>query len=126
MAPALFIDTGWPARVLSPNASHQRNIWAKGRARKAAKNEGYLATCQALGRGAQFAPLDSRIRVTIHATPPTERRRDADNLIASVKALLDGIADRLKVDDSRFDAPLVVWHPPAKPGALRFEIEVQK
>ena len=34
--------------------------------------------------------------------PPDHRRRDLDNIIASMKAANDGIADALGIDDSRF------------------------
>ena len=124
MADALLIETGWPAPILSPNASRTRDFWSRKRAKDAAKTEGFLAACAALGRN-QFAPHDARIRVTIHAHPPTNRTRDDDNFTAQCKALLDGIARRLKVDDSRFELQPVQWHPAGKPGGVVIEIEVQ-
>ena len=111
MAGSLFIETGWPARELSPNASHQRNIWKKKRAKDAAKNEGFIATCAALqpartGPWGGGPPLGGGpLKVTIHAHPPTKRTRDDDNLTASCKSALDGIAKRLKIDNSQFQLP---------------------
>lgn len=43
------------------------------------------------------------IPVTITFHPPTKRRYDLDNRIASFKAGQDGIAQALAVDDSRFE-----------------------
>lgn len=34
--------------------------------------------------------------------PPDHRERDRDNLLASMKAGLDGVASALQIDDSRF------------------------
>jgi crossover junction endodeoxyribonuclease RusA len=42
------------------------------------------------------------LAVHLHFVPPDRRRRDLDNLIASMKAGLDGLADALGVDDSRW------------------------
>jgi hypothetical protein len=129
MAEPLLITTGWPARILSPNASRQRDIWNRKRAKDAAKNEGFTATCAALnpartgpwGGGPPLGP--GPFKLTIHAHPPTDRSRDDDNLIASCKALRDGIAARLKVDDRLFKLQPVQWHPVGRPGGLVFEIE---
>ena len=41
-------------------------------------------------------PLD--LDITFH--PPDNRRRDLDNMLASIKSGLDGISDALGVDDS--------------------------
>jgi hypothetical protein len=44
----------------------------------------------------------ARLRVSIIARPKDNRARDEDNLQASLKAALDGVAAALGVDDSRF------------------------
>lgn len=43
--------------------------------------------------------------------PPDNRRRDRDNLIASMKAATDGIADALGIDDSKFDCSYALGEP---------------
>jgi crossover junction endodeoxyribonuclease RusA len=121
MAAPLIIQTGWPGRVLSPNG--RPNRWRKAEAVKAAKNEAYFATSEAIGRSFATA-LPDRVKVTIHARPAVVRNRDDDNLVASCKAFLDGIAARLGVDDRRFDLQPVHWIPARSPGQLRFEVEV--
>lgn len=40
--------------------------------------------------------------VSVRFHPPDGRRRDLDNLLASVKAGLDGISEAVQVDDSRW------------------------
>jgi crossover junction endodeoxyribonuclease RusA len=40
--------------------------------------------------------------IAIEFCPPDYRRRDRDNLIASMKAATDGLADALGIDDSKF------------------------
>jgi crossover junction endodeoxyribonuclease RusA len=123
MASPLIIKTGWPGRSLSPNG---RVHWRKkASAVRAAKNEASLAAYQALGRCPGWSLAD-RLKVTIRAHPAVARQRDDDNLIASCKPFRDGIADRLGVDDSRFDLQPVVWGPPTGGhSCLYFEIEAQ-
>lgn len=42
------------------------------------------------------------LAVTLRFVPPDRRARDIDNLVASMKSGLDGLADVLQVDDSRW------------------------
>ena len=86
----------WPPRELSPNA---RVHWAA-RSRAVKK---YRADAHALALSEGLHMPDSD-KVWVHLTfcPPSHRRYDADNLLASCKSLLDGIADALKVNDHRF------------------------
>ena len=46
---------------------------------------------------------ERRIPLSIIFHKGDRRRRDQDNLIASMKASLDGVADALGVDDNLFD-----------------------
>jgi crossover junction endodeoxyribonuclease RusA len=47
-------------------------------------------------------PGEGKIPVEITFYPPDKRHRDADNMVASIKAGIDGLADALKVNDKRF------------------------
>jgi crossover junction endodeoxyribonuclease RusA len=86
----------WPPRDLSPNA---RVHWA----RKAKVTRSYREACYLLAKQARLkAPDADRIALTVTFLPPDGRRRDRDNLIASCKALFDGLADALQVDDAQF------------------------
>ena len=93
----LSIMLPWPPRELSPNyrAAHWSAI------SKAKKR--YRAACfiQAREQGAkamQTGPLD--VALIFH--PPDRRHRDWDNMIASMKAGLDGLADAIRVDDKHW------------------------
>ena len=92
------ITLPWPPRVLSPN---MRGHWAtKARFAKRYRQECYLRA-QALGaRPLQEEPETLRIRIVF--MPPDRRSRDLDNLLASMKHGLDGLAQALGVDDRIF------------------------
>jgi crossover junction endodeoxyribonuclease RusA len=114
----MTVTLGWPSRALSPNA---RTHWAMlARAKKAARREAYVA---AAGKALPLpvavvvgTPVSVRIQVTF--TPPNARRHDLDNLIASIKAHLDGISDAIGIDDSRWIWAAPVIAAPEKPGRV--------
>ncbi len=88
----------WPASVLSPN---NRKHW---RLKSDAKR---LQRCEwayvALGMGMKAKLTDGqKLDVRLEFYPPDRKIRDADNLLASCKAGLDGLSDALGIDDSRF------------------------
>jgi hypothetical protein len=103
-----LVAVPWPDRALSPNA---RIHWA--RKAKAAKTARAIAMLKARAWEVTNGPVDpdvSIIRFT--AQPKTARRMDDDNLIASLKATRDGIADALGVNDRRFATAPVKWGEP--------------
>jgi crossover junction endodeoxyribonuclease RusA len=51
---------------------------------------------------ARALPEGAPLRVMLRVYPPDKRRRDWDNVVASLKSGLDGIADALGIDDARF------------------------
>lgn len=55
-----------------------------------------------------LSPPDGRLHVTVEFVPPDRRHRDRDNMLASIKSGLDGLADALGVNDSRFDLTIRV------------------
>lgn len=88
----------WPPKDLSPNA---RVHWAK--RSKAAK--AYRAECgwqvRALAQKPKFES-SGPITLDIEFMQPDRRGRDLDNMLASIKAGIDGISDALGVNDRRF------------------------
>jgi len=87
----------WPDRMLSPNA---RVHWSqKAKVVRAARNAAWALSLEAK---VPRMSVSARPRVEIEFCPPDRRRRDTDNCIASAKASMDGLADALGVDDSRF------------------------
>lgn len=91
----MIITIPWPPRELSPNA---RTHWAK----KAKTAKAYKAACWALAMQAGVAAGDGPITLGLTFYKPSSRRMDLDNMLASVKHGIDGIALALGVDDSRF------------------------
>jgi len=89
----------WPAKELSPNA---RLHWAQ----VAKYKKAYRMACFALALQAGWRRIDVGTTGDIHLWvdfyPPDKRHRDMDNMLASCKALFDGVADALEVNDKRF------------------------
>ena len=92
------VTLAWPPKDLSPNT---RAHWRQ--RSKAAK--AYRTECawqvKAAGPKPFFAPLGP-ITLDIEFIEPDKRARDLDNMLASIKAGIDGIADALGVNDRRF------------------------
>lgn len=92
----------WPPKDLSPNA---RVHWS----RRAKAARAYRSACFWLTKRDCLRPApDGRLHVTIEFIPPDRRQRDRDNLLASIKSGLDGFAEALGVNDSRFDLTIRV------------------
>jgi len=95
----------WPAKELSPNA---RCHWAM----KAAAAKQYRADCFYLAKQAKVkAKWEGPIHVSLLFCAPDLRHRDLDNCLSSAKALCDGLADALGVNDSRFSLSLAMGEP---------------
>jgi crossover junction endodeoxyribonuclease RusA len=102
---SLSIMLPWPDKKLSPNARvHPMALY---RAKKKAKGDAKLCARAAAAIanrdcGVPWWQSCWRLRVSIVARPKDNRARDEDNLQASLKAALDGVAAALGVNDSRF------------------------
>lgn len=87
----------WPVmRALSPNF---RGHWTQKYRAKAQLRESWA--WEAKRQGAKRIDAEG-LRLHITFVPPDKRHRDLDNLLASIKAGLDGLADVWKVDDSKW------------------------
>lgn len=102
----------FPPAELSPN---WRGHWSA----KSPVAKAYRRLCWALALGAplfrRFARGDGAqgpIPIRLDFFPPDRARRDDDNVVASFKAGRDGVADALKVDDSRFATTTVLHEEP--------------
>lgn len=105
----------WPHKNLSPNARVSR--WEKARRIKAYRiGCGWQAKADGLRR-IEAKSLD----VVITFFPPDNRRRDADNMVASIKGAIDSIADVIGVDDSKWRMSFLVGDP-VPGGRVVFEI----
>lgn len=107
----------WPDKALSPNA---RVHWAKkAKAAKCYRNHAFV-NCRMKKLSAP--ETIGKLHVWIDFYPPDKRRRDSDNLLASIKNALDGIAEALGVDDSRFVCHPWIKDQVGKDGAVRVRI----
>jgi crossover junction endodeoxyribonuclease RusA len=102
----------WPPRQLSPNARCDRRAIAGIRKR-------YRETC---GWEAKAAKLLPGTHVAIRFCPPDRIRRDVDNMLASIKSGLDGVADAIGQDDSEWITHTLSRGPVEKGGAVYIEI----
>jgi len=104
-----MITLPWPPKELSPNA---RCHWAvKARAAKA-----YKIDCWAtFARARKALRGKSAFAVTFH--PPSKRRHDLDNCLASVKVCIDALSDVTGIDDSEFQFTIAKGEP-RKGGAV--------
>lgn len=109
----------WPDRILHPNT---RTHWAK-RA-KATKDARAVAYFYAVAEGWNSADLPAHgpIHVWLDGYANDRRRRDADGLLSSMKAAIDGIADALGVDDRRFVPHPRIREQTVKGGEVRIRI----
>lgn len=98
----------FPPKELNPNcACHYM--------KKAKAKKMYRSMCCALTYQAnkhQFHDLKGKVTVNFVFHTPTKARYDEDNLIARMKAGIDGIATAIRTDDSNFHyAPVKIGEP---------------
>lgn len=98
---SITVQMPWPSIALSPNGrAHWRD---KHKATKASKSYAWGMTKSLMGPlgivpGSWIGPIS--VQLTFH--PAVTRDRDLDNMQASQKAALDGIALALGINDTHF------------------------
>lgn len=90
------IKLPWPPAELSPNARHHWAVVSK--AKRQYRTECKLLT---LACGPYDLPAGGLL-LDLTFYPPQKRSYDRDNLVARMKAGLDGLADGLAINDKRF------------------------
>jgi len=107
----------WPDKRLSPNA---RVHWrALAHAKKMARKIAFYTVKEA---GIGKIDADS-VLVRYSFFPPSQRRYDMDNLIASMKAAGDGIADAIGIDDGAWTLAIAPRGPVERNGMVKVELE---
>lgn len=109
------ISLPWPHKGLSPNARLHHMALAK-------LKQAYRAQCRLLA-SQHRQPVPASPALVLEFMPPDRRRRDRDNLLASMKSGIDGVCDALGVDDSAFDPLVVSMKGPVKGGAVVLRIQ---
>lgn len=109
---ALRIDVPWPPPLCWPNG---RTLNHRAKAGQVKKLRGWaqMATWEAMNRQGKFWS-DSQsipVHIIVHAKAKG-KLPDKDNCISAVKAALDGIAERIGVNDRWFAAPTVEFATP--------------
>lgn len=109
----------WPKPPLSLN---DRSQWAA----RYRKQQEIKAIVKLLARNAKLRPVEHAV-VTLHYRPRDNRRRDKDNLYATIKPCIDGLtaAGIFADDDSTHVTPQVEIHPAqlGMPGCCWISIE---
>lgn len=109
------ISLPWPNKGLSPNARLHHMALAKLKA-------AYRKQCGLLA-SQHKQTIPGRPALVLEFSPPDRRKRDRDNLLASMKSGIDGVCDALGVDDSLFDPLVVSMKGPVKGGAVILRIQ---
>lgn len=113
-----MITLPFPAKILWPNG--RGHHMAKHREFQKHKEWARVATLAALPRCFKHNGEPVKLRYTV--TPKTKHAIDKDNAISAMKAYQDGIALALKVDDSAFELPELIFAEPKKPGGVEVAI----
>ena len=91
------IKLPWYSQDLSPNS---RKHWAV--VSRAKRQHKELARIYARNANVKLPPDTTRVLLDITYHPPSRRRYDLDNCLASSKAYIDGISQAIGIDDSLF------------------------
>jgi hypothetical protein len=118
----ITVDLPYPVKALFPNGrAHHFEKAREVKRHRAWANHAALAVLP-LNHPVLFAgenALPVRIAVTGKSAGPLP---DRDNIVAASKSYLDGIADRLGVNDRRFMAPTVEFIGRSKTGGFTITI----
>lgn len=110
MTPLFDLTLPWPPSNLSPN---KRQHWAQ----LAKAKKSYREQCWALAKNQGAHQIAAEhLEIGLEFVPPSRRKFDLDNLLARMKAGLDGLADVLGVDDSRWSIRIERSDCPVPPG----------
>lgn len=86
----------WPPKELSPNARLHWRVLAL--AKKA-----YRAACAQEAKAQGIGPMQANgLHVSLVFVPPNRRAFDLDGLLSRMKSGLDGLADVVEIDDSKW------------------------
>lgn len=120
------IELPWPDAKLNPNRSKGMHWSATAQLRKTAREAAFWIARQSMVENQKTggaSPYGERlVALEITFLAPNKHARDLDNLLAALKPSLDGIADCLGTDDSKFE-PILIRRGFAKPpGSVIVEV----
>ena len=103
---SLLVRLPWPDPSLMPNRKNGKAWQSTTKVKNEQKLAAYLCTLAALELSG-IKEWKGSIPLSLTYMPPDKRHRDLDNLLGGSKALVDGMALALGIDDSRFKPILV-------------------
>ena len=95
------ITLPFPNADLNPNRAHGRHWGALAKLKKDARKQAYLET-QIVLKWKMFT-CSGFVPLTLTFFMSDHRKRDADNLLASAKGAIDGVAEALRFNDHGFE-----------------------
>lgn len=104
----------WPSTRQNPNASKQGSWRAKSEAAKTYKS----ACVSACDDQAVRPVLANEVAVEVTFCPPSLRKYDLDNRLASIKQGLDAVAEAIGVDDADWRSMALVRGKKVKGGCV--------
>ena len=112
---------GWPPTDLSPNA---RKHWAVvARAKKQYRKDCYSVSKEQLKKYKKITEnIPERLVLEMTFIPPDRRSYDRDNLVARMKAGIDGLADALRINDKQFNTVISTMDQDYLGGFVRIRI----
>lgn len=115
----IAITLPWPPRSLHPNSRKHWAVKAKD-AKQARQTAGWCAKEAGIRRG--DCDIPQALKVTAIFYPPNRHKHDLDGCLSALKSSLDGIADVIGIDDSKWQLALRK-EAPVKGGLVRIELE---
>lgn len=118
----MILTLPFPPRTLSPNT---RQCFHALRRAKLKYREACRISVLMLPAASRQVP-EGRLVVEMQFCPPDRRSRDLDNLVASAKSGLDGVADALQLNDERFRPVPLPMGGVVRGGAVYLKITQEK
>jgi len=119
---SITVTLPWPPAECSPNS---RAHWRKrAEVSRLSKEWAYWSSVDWLD--GQFLGFEDAIKVSYWLNPPDHRRRDLDNFVARCKPFLDGICERLGIDDSQIKQTSAQWGDKHPGGQVIITLEVME
>ena len=110
---------GWPPTELNPN---RRMHWTKlAMAKKKYRNACFSVSKEQLKKF-NIDNIPEKLVLEMTFIPPDRRSYDRDNLVARMKAGIDGLADALKINDKRFNTVISTMDTDYLGGFVRIRI----
>ena len=117
----MIIKLPWPDSSLNPNRKNGRHWGATNSAKDKRKVDARYLTLVEMNKTG-YVPPHGKLPIEMTFCPPDKRRRDMDNLLASMKSDLDGISQALGLDDQHFDPLILKRGEPIKGGCVLVEV----